>query len=142
MLSINFSELIWTIINFFLLLFLLKRFLFDPVCRFMDERQARIDAGLEAERQAKADLEENDRDLAEQKAETQRQARELLDASAAEDARRAAEAFVKARGDAEAFQESEQAVLQQRHAEEANTLSAKGPELASLLAAHLLGEEE
>ena len=31
MLSINISELIWTIINFFLLFFLLKRFLFDPV---------------------------------------------------------------------------------------------------------------
>ena len=31
MLSINISELIWTIINFFLLYFVLKRFLFDPV---------------------------------------------------------------------------------------------------------------
>ena len=47
MLSINFSELIWTIINFFLLFFLLKRFLFDPVGRHLDERQAKIEGWKE-----------------------------------------------------------------------------------------------
>ena len=35
MISINLSELIWTIINFFLLMFLLKRFLYTPILRFM-----------------------------------------------------------------------------------------------------------
>ena len=50
MLSINISELIWTIINFFLLYFLLKRFLYKPICEHMDARQARIDAGLAKER--------------------------------------------------------------------------------------------
>ena len=46
MISINISELIWTVINFFLLLFLLNRFLYKPVISFMEERQARIDAKL------------------------------------------------------------------------------------------------
>ena len=50
MLSINFSELIWTIINFFLLYFLLKRFLYDPITRFMDARRERLDEALEKER--------------------------------------------------------------------------------------------
>ena len=59
MLSINISELIWTIINFFLLYFLLKRFLFTPVCRLLDERQAKIDAGLNAEKEAQAQVEAN-----------------------------------------------------------------------------------
>ena len=44
MISINISELIWTVINFFLLLFLLNRFLYKPVISFMEQRQARIDA--------------------------------------------------------------------------------------------------
>ena len=52
MLSINISELIWTIINFFLLYFVLKRFLFTPVCRLLDERQEKIDASLNEEKQA------------------------------------------------------------------------------------------
>ena len=49
MLSINPSELIWTILSFFALLFLLNRFLYKPLVRFMDERRARIDAGLNEE---------------------------------------------------------------------------------------------
>ena len=49
MLSINVSELIWTIVNFFLLYFLLKRFLYTPVVRFLDKRQARLDEALKQE---------------------------------------------------------------------------------------------
>ena len=43
--SINVSEVIWTVICFFALLFVLKKFLFGPLVKFMDERQSRIDAG-------------------------------------------------------------------------------------------------
>jgi len=50
MLSINISELVLTILNFLLLWFLLNKFLFKPVIRFTEERQARINAGLEAEK--------------------------------------------------------------------------------------------
>ena len=53
MISINISELIWTVINFFLLMFLLNRFLYKPVISFMEKRQARIDAGLQEEQDAK-----------------------------------------------------------------------------------------
>ena len=67
MLSINISELIWTIINFFLLFFVLKRFLFGPLLSFMDARQAKIDAGTEAQREAQARLDENAQDLARRK---------------------------------------------------------------------------
>ena len=142
MLSINFSELIWTIINFFLLLFLLKHFLFDPVSRFMDARQARIDAGLDAEREAKEALAANERDMAEQKAQTRHAAADIVNRAAAEDAKRASEAYVKARGEAAALQETGEAELKDRHARESEELKAGEPELAALLAAHLLGEGE
>lgn len=141
MISINVSELIWTVINFFLLLFLLKHFLYTPILRFMEQRQARIDAGLEAERQAKTALEENARELSEQKAEARREAAAFLNESETEDARRAAEAYAEARDAAAALQRSGEADLQQRQARETGELSAKTPELAALLAAHLLGEE-
>ena len=135
MISINISELIWTVINFFLLLFLLKHFLYTPILRFMEERQARIDAGTEAERQAQAAREENARQLAEQKADARREAREILDKAAAGDAERAAAAYARAREDAAALQETGETRLQEE-------LKAHGPELAALLAAHLLGQEE
>ena len=142
MLSINISELVWTIINFFLLFFLLKRFLFDPMCRFMDARQAKIDAGLDAERAAQGELSENERAMAEQKAETRRQAAALLNEAEARDAERAAAAYAEARDKAAQLQESGRAALQERHAREEKALEDRTPELAALLAAHLLGEEE
>ena len=69
MISINISELIWTVINFFLLMFLLNRFLYKPVISFMEKRQARIDAGLQEEQDAKTCIEKNDERLQEKKAE-------------------------------------------------------------------------
>ena len=63
MLSINPSETVWTILCFLALLFLLDRFLYRPLVRFMDARKARIDAGLNEEAAAKAALEEDARAL-------------------------------------------------------------------------------
>ncbi len=142
MLSINVSELVWTIINFFLLFFLLKRFLFDPISRFMDERQARIDAGYEAEREARAALDENARDLAEQKAEARREAAAIVNASAEDDAKRAVEAYAKARDEAEALQSAGERELQQKQARDEEHVGAHRQELAALLAARVLGEED
>ena len=67
MISINVSELIWTVINFFLLMFLLNRFLYKPVITFMENRQARIDAGLQKEQDAKTSVKENDERLEKEK---------------------------------------------------------------------------
>ena len=58
--SINISELIWTVICFFVLLFVLKALLFNPLIKFMDERKARIDQGLAEGRQAQQARAEND----------------------------------------------------------------------------------
>ena len=142
MLSINFSELIWTIINFLLLFFVLKRFLFKPLLSFMDARQAKIDAGTEAERQARAKLDENAQDLAGQKAETRRRAQTILDEAAAQDAKRTAEAYAKAREDAKTLRATEEERLKEHQARESEELKTCEPELAALLAAHLLGEEK
>ena len=59
MLSINPSELIWTVLGFLVLLFLLKRFLYDPLTRFMDERSARVQAGLDERRRMEDTLQAN-----------------------------------------------------------------------------------
>ena len=59
-LQISVPEFIWTIISFFLFMFLLNKFLFKPVMSFMDERKARIDAGLEEGKKANVALKENE----------------------------------------------------------------------------------
>ena len=142
MLSINVSETIWTVINFFLLLFVLKRFLFEPILKVMDAREAKIDAGHEADKRMQDALEENARELEEQKREAQTHAAAIVSEAAEADTRRTAEAYARAREAAEAMQKQGEELLRQRRAEEEAALNAKTPELAALLAAQLLGEEE
>ena len=54
--SINISELIWTVICFFVLLVVLKKLLFDPLVSFMAARDARIQDGISAGRTAQQQL--------------------------------------------------------------------------------------
>lgn len=140
MLSINFSELVLTIISFFLLLFLLNKFLYTPVLKFMRERQARVDASLEKERlaqeeasaleaQINADLaakrDEAKADLAKQRAQDGKESDEY--------AKRLREESAQERRDAKARVEKE--------AEDVSAaLDTQKAELARALADRLLGK--
>ena len=87
MLSINLSELVLTIISFFLLLFLLNKFLYTPVLKFMRERQARIDAGLEKERAANAEAAENEKRIEDAKTQRREEAKAILAKQRTDDGR-------------------------------------------------------
>ena len=52
--SINISELIWTVLCFLVLLFVLKKLLYDPLMRVMDARRQQVEEGLAAGREAEA----------------------------------------------------------------------------------------
>ncbi len=139
MLSINISELIWTIINFFLLYFVLKRFLFDPVCSFMDARQAKIDAGLDAEKQARQTVEQNRERLAAEKAEARVEAGRLLSEAERELESRHAEVLSTAR-DERARQLAEgRAQLNGQSALDEEALREQSGELTALLTRRILG---
>lgn len=142
MLSINISETIWTVINFFLLMFLLKRFLYTPIIRLLDERKARLDAGLEAERKAKETVEENRMRLDAETAETRKEADLLLSESRAADERRSAEMIAEAQKQAEAGLKAFQDGYEEKYEQELSAISSHRQELSSLLASRLLGQEE
>jgi len=100
MLSINISELIWGIINFVLLYFLLKRFLFKPLLGFMDNRNARIRQGLEAKEMALAAEEKQADGLRAVREEGRTRAVKLIEAAAEEDKRLERELVANARAGA------------------------------------------
>ena len=142
MLSINFSELIWTIINFFLLYFLLKRFLFTPVCRLLDERQAKIDGGLNAEKEARATVDRNRSRIDAEKAESRREANRILTEAEAEDEKNRAESIAAARSKAKEDLRRSEAELEQRGEQEETLLREKSGDLSALLSARILGQED
>lgn len=78
MLTLNPSELILTIFNFFLLFFLLKIFLYDPIIKFMDERKNGIEEKMELEKNALAALAELDKSMDRQRRQVLADARNII----------------------------------------------------------------
>lgn len=140
MLSINFSELIWTIINFFLLYFLLRHFLYKPVVRFLDARRARLDDAREKEAGARTAAEENEKEIEERKTLRREEAAGILSKAQNADTERSQQALSEAKEKAaRALEEANRALLNEQEREKA-VLDADTQELAAMLAEQLLKE--
>ncbi len=139
--SINISELIWTVICFFVLLVVLKKLLFDPLVSFMAARDARIQDGLSAGRTAQQQLDA----AARARSEAQRKQAAAADALLAE-AKSAAER-TRAQALQRAHQEAAQATRTMRarvrdeETAAAAAVDAKLPELVTALTGGLLGSD-
>lgn len=138
MLSINISELVLTAISFFLLFFLLKRFLYDPLIRFMDERNARIEEGLDAEKQALAAVQANEMFLEARRKESMDQAKSIVEQARNADEQRREAALQQARQSAEKSRSRAREELCRLQESESGKLRDSETELAALLADRLL----
>ena len=136
--SINVSEVIWTIVCFFALLFVLKKFLFDPLLRFMEQRQAAIDQGLERGRDAQRKKDENDAALREKWRERSVEVKQLLaEGKTADDRERAWVLESTQKETNKALQEANQRIEQERRQVCADA-QEQLPQLVSILARQLL----
>ena len=136
--SINVSEVIWTIVCFFALLFVLKKFLFDPLIRFMEQRQAAIDQGLERGRDAQRKKDENDAALREKWRERSVEVKQLLaEGKTADDRERASVLESTQKETNKALQEANQRIEQERRQVYADA-QEQLPQLVSILAQQLL----
>ena len=138
--SINVSELIWTILCFFVLLFVLKKLLIDPLLKVMDARNANVAEGLEAGRQAQLAREENDEALQQAKKDAAQQANVLVQEakSADEKARQTAVAEAK-QSAAQSMKDTREQLRAEEQAVSAE-LEQELPALVETLAAALLKE--
>lgn len=138
MLSINFSELFWGIFNFFLLLFLLNRFLYKPLIKFMDDRKARIDAGLDEEKKALEEEQANNDGIEAALDEKRVEAKSIIEKAGAENKASHSQAISEARSDAEktVIDARENAAKVEKQLEE--RVKQQSQELARLLADKLL----
>lgn len=140
MLSINLSELVLTIISFFLLLFLLNKFLYTPVLKFMRERQARIDAGLEKERAANAEAAENEKRIEDAKTQRREEAKAILAKQRTDDGRAHEECAKRLLKDS-AKERQEARVRVEAMAKDAKAkLDTEKDELANALAERLISK--
>lgn len=140
-LQISVPEFIWTIISFFLFMFLLNKFLFKPVITLMDERKARIDAGLEEGKKARAALEENEARLAQELAEKGSEARSVISEARSEAEKAKSETLDAAHAEAEKLHKNVRERVKAEEADAVKELDGNMPELVALLSGRLLGGE-
>ncbi len=139
-LQIAVPDLIWSVINFFILFFLLKKFLFKPIFAFMDKRNAKIMEGVSAGLQAKREMSRAEAEAEAQLAEGSREAREISEA-----ARKDGEIRKKAKAceTKEQARRNEEVMIQAIEAEKEEMqqkLDAKVPEYVAILRSRLLKE--
>lgn len=138
MLSINIWDLLWTVVNFFLLYFLLKKLLYGPVLSFLDQRRARIEAGQEAERQVREALARNDAQLQELAEQSRQEAAELLRQARAKDGGDRAAWNEELKREGQRLRQETVRNARQRQEMDGERLEAQEAELTRILADRLL----
>lgn len=104
-LGLNIPVLVAQLINFFLLLVVLRIFLYRPILSMLDRRAQRVREGLEAAEQSQQQASQGEQEVARQLDEARRQGQALV-VQAQESAKRVQEeATVQARREAEALLE-------------------------------------
>lgn len=141
-LQISISEFIWTIISFFPFMFLLKKFLYDPVLNFMDKRKAEIDESLEEGKTAQRALEENGEKLKAELTETGSAAREMVGAARSEADKAKSEVLNAAHAEAQSIHKNVQLRVDNEEAEARKSVEDNLPELVALLSQRLLHSDE
>lgn len=141
-LEISVPEFIWTVINFFILLFLLKKFLYDPVLKFMDERSERIASGLNEGKAAEAALAESKERFQKELGDKSGEARTLIGEARSEAEKQKAKTINAAHAEAEKLQEKLRERISTEETEARDEIESRLPELVELLSGKLLGDEK
>ena len=138
--SSNVSELIWTILCFFVLLFVLKKLLLDPILKVMDARKATVEEGLEAGRQAKIARDENDEALQQAKKDAAQQASALVQEAKNADEKARQDAVAEAKQSAAQSMKDRREQLKAEEQAVSAELEQELPALVETLASALLKE--
>jgi len=142
MLTINPSEVIWTVINFFLLLFLLRRFLFKPILSVMDARKARIEAQNAEEESIRREISKIEADADRLLNDSKKEAEELVATGRNADQAARAELLKEAHEKAKTSRaETDQSISELRETER-EKLEKESGSYAALLAARLMQQAD
>ena len=139
--SVNIWNILISLVNLYILYRIVRRFLFKPVQKVLDQRQQEIDDQYARAEKAEADAEESKKAWQARMDAAGREADELLH-TASENARSAGDAMMKdARAKAEVIvrQAEEAARLERRKAEEGIRSELAG--LSTALASKMIGRE-
>ena len=141
-LQISTAEFLWTIISFFLFMFLLKKVLYEPILKVMDARAEHIKAGLEEGRNAQKALEESKAKLADELTEKSGEARQFVSEARAEAEKAKGEVLSNAHTEAEELHKQVRERVSAEEAAAVSSVEGDMPELVAILSNKLLHSDE
>ncbi|MEG1758111.1 MAG: ATP synthase F0 subunit B [Oscillospiraceae bacterium] len=140
--SINISETIWTVINFFVLMYLLNIFLFKPIFRFMDAHKDLINNALENNGKTRLAMEENTKQQAMELRLIDNEAKRILNDARTHDEMLKLKALSDAHEDAAVVRSLAGAHIIQEEKATRENVQENMPQLVSALIVSLLGDEK
>lgn len=138
--SINISELIWSIINFLVLVVLLKIFLYKPMMNFMENRRRGIADSLEEAAAAREEAVKMNQQLAEEIDAARKEARAIVDQAkiAGEEAKEAI--MQEAKKSAADMMEKAAAEIEWQKAEAVQEIKKQMAQMILLVTSRMLNE--
>ena len=123
------STFILTILNLFIQMFLMKKFLFKPIRRVLEERQKRADQNIRAAEQEKAEAEAVKAEYTKNMAQAREEAAGILERAKQDASQQADELLQSARSEAQALKAKAESDIRQ---EKKRTLNEAKDEIGGL----------
>lgn len=140
MVNIN-TTMLWEVINFFVLLWLLKRFLYEPMTNMLDERKNKIESDLEKAKEKKKEAKKLKQKYENELKNARQEAQEIVE-NAEERGKEKAEKIVeKAREDAQRIKERNEAEIAQAKEEALSELRTEVSSISIMVASRFLQEK-
>lgn len=140
MIDIN-TTFIWQLVNFFVLLYLLRRFLYGPVTEMLDKRSNKIESDLEEARKQKEKAAELRKKREQELKEARQKAQKIIDEAEDRGEERAEEIVEEARDEADRIKERRMNEIEQARQEAADQLRRQVSSLSLQVAGKFLREE-
>jgi len=135
------STLVWQIINFLVLLWLLKRYLYGPITEMIDKRSQKINDDLDEAENRKKEAQELKEKYEMELKNARQQAQEIIEEAENRGKKQAREIINRARADAEKVKENKLAEVEQARKEAVAELRNEVASISMLLAGKIIKEQ-
>jgi len=133
--------MLWEVVNFLVLMYLLKRFLYKPVMNMLDSRRQKIKGDLEQARRQKEEAHQLKEKHQSELKEARQKAQQIIDEAEGRGKERAQEIITEAREEAERIKERNLAEIEQARQEAADELRQEVASISMMVASKFLREK-
>jgi len=135
------STLLWQVINFLVLLWLLKRYLYGPITEMLDKRSQKINNDLDEAEKRKSDAQELKEKYETELRNARQEAQEIIEQAEDRGKRRAKEIINQAQDEAEKIKENKLAEIEQAKKEALVELRNEVASISLLAAGKIIKEQ-